>query len=113
MNTKDKWLTTARTDDPERKRFWLETVGSEYVPILSIIPTWGDLPGLGRRLVYLLDVKALGEEQQERLLVALGNRFGLTMDEMRAEAAAHGIPILADGVEVMTSDRVLMAGLVS
>ncbi len=109
-NTIDKWLTTARTDNPERKKFWLEVIGSECVPILSIIPTWADLPGLGSAMVYLLDVAALPKEKQERLVAALAARFGLTIDEERTELA-KGVPILADDVEVMTCDRGLMADL--
>lgn len=112
MNTVDKWLTTARTDNPERKQFWLETIGSDVVPILSIIPTWAHLPGVGEALVYLLDVKALKLEQQERLVRFLADRFGLTVATAWAEWELKGVPILADDVEVMTSDVGLIANLV-
>lgn len=45
----------------ERADEWRELFGCESVPILSDVPIWGDLPeGLGRRLVYLVDVVRTG-----------------------------------------------------
>lgn len=47
-----------------------------------------------------------------KLMHGVAQRFGLTFDEAEAEFHRNGVPILADGVEVMTSDRGLMANFV-
>lgn len=112
MNTIDNWLTTAKVDDPERQAFWLSTLGTDTVPILSIIPEWATLPRIGLTLAYLLDIHALSEKQQEKLLVALAEKFQISADEARELFYRDGVPILADDVEVTTTDPALIAAIV-
>lgn len=111
MNTKDKWLTIAKVDNPERRAFWMSTLGTDTVPILSIIPDWATLPRIGLTLVYLLDIHALSEQQQEHLLVALAEKFQISADEARELFYRDGVPILADDVEVTTTDPALIADI--
>lgn len=108
MNTPDNWLTTAKIDNEDRRAFWLATLGTDIVPIVSIVPEWATLPRIGLTLVYMLDMEALSQEQQGKLLRGLAERFGMTTAEAQAEWP-KGVPILADDVEVTTSDLALIA----
>ena len=112
MNTTDNWQTLAKVENPDRRAFWLATLGTDTVPIFSIIPTWATLPNIGESLVFLLDVHALSQEQQEKLLAALAEKFDVPSVEARELFFRDGVPILADDVEVTTTDQGLIANLV-
>ncbi len=47
-------------------------------------------------------------QQHEVLVKALAERFGLTIEDAWAEWELGGVPILADDVEVMTTDLGLL-----
>jgi hypothetical protein len=73
--------TTATIHDPERREFWLAVLGTDAVPIRSIIPTRANLPDMPASYVYVLDVAQLTEQQQTDLLAALCQKFNTPNDD--------------------------------
>ncbi|HLE29864.1 MAG TPA: hypothetical protein VI793_17190 [Anaerolineales bacterium] len=70
--------------------------GTTTVCVKSPFPEWGNLPGLGRSLVYLLDIETLTAEQLRKMIEHIANKFGLDFAEVAAELNQHGMPILAE-----------------
>ena len=115
MNTVDDWKTVAwiGKGDPERAAFWRRVFDGERVPIVSFVPQVCSLPGHEEpQWVYMLDLKAITDEQRFRLMEALAERFGLLEEEVETSLEAHGVPILADGVSVSSTDRRLVMGAI-
>jgi len=110
MNTPMNWLTTAKVIDPERKKFWIDALGVDEVPIRSIVSQLIDLPGIPNARVYMLDIDALTVCEKFSLRRALAKRFGLLIGEVDLEKM--GCPILAEGVYVISADLGLMMNLI-
>lgn len=105
MNTKDNWLTTATIHDEPRRSLWSVVFPDGVVPIKSIFTLKLSVPEHHHDVdCYMLDLDALGEEQLDRAVAVINLRFGIPMDEIRRELH-QGVPILAEGVTVATSDR--------
>jgi hypothetical protein len=63
-----------------------------------------NLPGLPGALVYMADLEALSTEQRARLVSAIAEKFNFPPAEVEADLDATGLPILADGVTVSSTD---------
>ena len=112
MNTVDDWQTIARVHNLERVKWWRDVFDSDTCPVTSIIPDWGDFPGIGLAQFYDLDLKAISTEQKQRLIKSIADKFKLTVDEVAADIDRVGVPILAADVVVSSSDpRTLAAFL--
>lgn len=100
--------TIATVKDPERKREWETIFDSDTLPIRSPLPTWVDLPAMGDKLAYELDLKRLTSKQRGRLVEHIIREFEPTMtpDEVMTQLMAEGvqIPILAEDVLVTGFD---------
>jgi len=103
MNTKNKWTTTATIRDPERGKFWLDVMGGDTVPIVSMMTQRVKVPGRGEVDAYMLDLKAISDEQRERLIQAIAIEFRIPLVEVRAEID-DSVPVLAENVYVSSSD---------
>lgn len=57
-----------------------------------------DLPGLGEKRVYLLDLNAMEPAEVEKIVKHLANKFGLSIEEAAEELKEQGIPILDEDV---------------
>ena len=113
-NIKEKWQTVAwiTNPDPERAAFWKAVFDGDRVPIVSFMPQMATLPGFDEpQWVYLLDLKAITDEQRQRLIGALADRFDLPLEVAASSLDVHGVPILADGVTVSSSDRRVMGAI--
>lgn len=95
------WVTVHRP--PERVADFERVFGSTTVPVRQLLPSpvYLNLP-IGPKLCYELDLDALAEDQLERLIEYGAERFGMPVDEARAELA-HGFPILADDCTFLTN----------
>lgn len=112
MNTPTDWKTKAKISNPERKVFWESVFGGDEVPIVCFLPELARLPGFKEpQQVYLLDLKAITEEQKERLVAALAEKFGDPADVVAKEIDYRGLPILAADVSVSSSDQGLVMSL--
>ena len=87
---------TATITNTERAKDFEKVFGTATVYIESFIPTLAELPGLGSRNVYKLDMKLITPEQRSRLIDNLSYRFMLEYDEVVRLLAEHGVPILAE-----------------
>lgn len=99
-----EWITIARATDPARAAEWQAVFGGDTVPVKSIIPTRANLPGHHNALIYEVDLSLLTAEMRARLISATASKFGLAADEVARDLDSVGMPILADGVIVSSSD---------
>jgi hypothetical protein len=112
-NTKTDWKTRATVHDPERRAFWEEIFGGDEVPVVSFLPKLEVLPGYDRpQMCYMLDLKALSDEQRHRLVGALADKFGMSPEFVADNLEEHGVPILASDVSVSSTDRALVMGAI-
>lgn len=112
-NTKEEWQTVARVHDPERRAFWQAIFGGDEVPVVSFVPQACTLPGYDEpQMVYMLDLKALSDDQRFRLIQALADKFCLLEGEVESSLDEHGVPILVSDVSVSSTDRALVMGAI-
>lgn len=83
--------TSSRADD-------FKTVfGRLEVCIQSPLPRLAQLPGFDvPQRVYLLDLDALSEDEEARLVQHISTKFGVGEVEVILHLANQGVPILAD-----------------
>jgi hypothetical protein len=112
MNTKDKWLTTAAIHDPERRAVWSEIFPDARVPIKSILPAVANLPGKPDAQIYILDLAAIDDIQRAQVIDMLARKFKLPAEEVSRDLDSMGVPILADGVSVVSSDPGLFFSMI-
>lgn len=87
---------------------WRRLFGSETIQIRSPIPVRAELPGLGEREVYLVDVKCLQADQIDRIAAEMSEKFGEPQAEVREGLiGGHGLPILAEDVSVAFDARLV------
>jgi hypothetical protein len=97
--------TTATIHDPERREFWLAVLGTDTVPIRSIVPTRAGLPDRPASYVYVLDVAKLTDQQRTDLLAALCQKFNTPNDEAaRREFYENGVAIPIGDVSASTDE---------
>ena len=101
MNTKEKWDTTVKILDGPRRALYAEIFAEAVLPIKTVFTRKADLPGKLNADVYFLDIDVISDEQRKKLITVLAKRWEIPLDEMEQELD-KGVPILADGVIVMT-----------
>ena len=95
---------TATILEQKRAALWQQWLGTDQVPILTPFPVIANLPGLGDRLVVMLDLDRLRYEEVQWLAQGIAERFGLDPSDVREEMATFGTPILLEGVMVTSGD---------
>jgi hypothetical protein len=78
--------------------------GHNRVPVESTRMENAKLPRGGSQLVYKIDLQALTPDEQERLTSYLSELWDMPMDRVRAEIAARGVPIRAEGATLYDLD---------
>lgn len=111
MNTQREWKVTATVTDPERKAFWEGIFGGDTVPIESILPICVSVPGRSHVSAYMLDLDVITDEQRERLIQGLAQKFGLDEAFVESEIDRQGVPILCEHVMMMCTDYGQFASL--
>jgi hypothetical protein len=104
MNTKVNWITTVTIHDQERRQLWEKVFPGARVPVKSILEVSVNVPERGEVGAYMLDLDALTLEQIEGVCMIISKRFKIPIEEVRGEIN-KGVPIVADGVSVSTSDQ--------
>lgn len=102
MNTPGHWTTTAKILDGKRRELWIEIFPDAVVPIKSMFTIKTDLPGHPGAEAYMLDLDAISLDQRAKMIDVLAGRFNIPRDEVAKEIDG-GVPILAEGVTVMSS----------
>ncbi|MGB9181842.1 MAG: hypothetical protein WCB68_21610 [Pyrinomonadaceae bacterium] len=87
---------------------WLKVFGGRDVRVLGPLPKLAQVCGTEDVEIYLLDLDALTEEQRERLVTHLSEKFKIGREELEREIAEKGVPILAEDVGVPIDMRLLM-----
>lgn len=82
-------------NDPERAAEYLKVLGRTTVKIKSPIPKWGNFPDVGRQQFYELDLDEISEEELEKIIKHIADKFELTEDLVRVELPKIGVPVLA------------------
>lgn len=96
----EDFTATLRPGTP-RYQEWLNVLGSNEIILKSPLPALGNFPGIdGPALYYELDLNELTDEQRERLINHLSEKFEVPRGEVAAELDTIGCPILGDGVIV-------------
>ena len=74
---------------------WKEVYPDGTVPVLSMIPQYGPLgsPDAPPQRYFVVYIEELTEEQIEKTLDILTERFNVPREEMREEFMEHGIPL--------------------
>lgn len=94
--------------DSPRCADWLAVFGTDAIPLLSPVPHRGTAPGLTKARFYKLDVAALDDDQRQRLVAHLVEKFELGEAEVRASLEGeHGLPILASDLVIVMSTRLI------
>ena len=105
MNTKDRWLLTVTIVDPERRERWIKIFPYASMPIKSVETVKVNVPGHEKADAYMLDLDAISDEQCEGVARIVAMTIGIPIEEARAEIFIGGLPILAEGVNVILSDE--------
>ena len=108
MNTIDRWELTATIQDLERKKFWLEYLETDTVPIRSEKWQLVSVPGHPVARVYMLDLMALSLKQIDSLAAGLAKNFCEDPAVVNA-LIFQGVPILADDVVIKKAGKVVKA----
>ena len=88
----------ATTADPNRRSFWLKTIGQDWFPLVCPVPVAGTNEKLGEQLFFLVDVDRLTFVQRHHIVHAMAMEFGLTLREVQAEIDRGCMPLLAKDV---------------
>jgi hypothetical protein len=104
MNSKTRWTTTLKFLDGPRRDIFAAVFPDAIVPIQSVAPIKADLPDHPNADVYMLDLDAISDGQRTALIFTLAKRFGASMQEVQQEMSSKGVPILAEGVSVLSND---------
>ena len=84
-----------------RYQDWMDSFGTDTVPILSQEPVYNTAPGIPERVAfYLLDHSQLTEEQLQKVTELLSKKFSLPESEIIKDMAKYGLPILAEDVVI-------------
>lgn len=83
---------------PARLADFERVFGSATVPVTQLlpVPAMAELPGVGRKPVYLLDLRAIDQEQRARLIDFCVERFGENRRYVIDHLDELGFPILAE-----------------
>jgi len=92
-----------------RARQWLFVFGRLCdIPITGYLPQHARLPGMGKELVYLLDLARVTPDERARLVSVIAERFDMDEAEVELNLDASGCPILAEGVMVAIPLRLMI-----
>jgi len=82
--------------DRERARLFVQVFGTPTVYLKDAVGEIANLPGLGERHVYKLDMDEVTPDEKMRLAEAIAARFNLLLEEVLYMLDTDGVPILAE-----------------
>lgn len=93
-------FTATIAERSPRSEDWKTVFGTKTIALKHPIPQQGNFPEVGIQEFYEVDLKALTEEQRERMIAHIAKRFHLAVEEVRAGLDKVGCPILAEDVTI-------------
>jgi hypothetical protein len=100
-----KAIEAVLSESSERYADWMQVFGTNRVEVLNARGFIADLPGKPQTEVYLLNLHALSEEQSERLVLHLAEKFDSNAVDVAVELERVGLPILAEDVCMVIDPR--------
>ena len=85
-----------RITDPERAEVFRDILSSDEVFVLSPVAEIADLPGLGKRKVFKLDLMMYIDTEKDMLAAHIAAKFGVHKEVIKADLAVSGLPILEE-----------------
>lgn len=82
-----------KINNPERAAAFRKIVGDDEVFVKTPVPEVADIPGLGERKVFKLDLDMYTPEEKERLAEYLAEKFDVNVEVIKADLAVSGLPI--------------------
>ena len=82
--------------NPKRVEDWMKVFGTNILYVKSPFSSLADLPGHPNTLVYMLDLDQYSDEQRQRLVQHIADRFHIEPSVVESELEATGVPILAE-----------------
>jgi hypothetical protein len=95
---------TVTVTNPARAADWQAILGRTTVAVTSPIPTRANLPGHPDALIYMLDLDELLQEEIDRLIAFIAQRFQIAEAEVAHDIRRQGFPILADDCYVAVAN---------
>jgi hypothetical protein len=93
--------------DSERIAEWRAIFGTVTVPVRSMLKQEAVLEGIGQTLVYILDHERLSDEQRNRLVAYLAEKFKSLPSAVLDEMLERGIPIRAENTLMSASGDIV------
>jgi len=87
--------------NPERAEAFRKIVGSDEVFVESPAPEIANLPGLGERRAFKLDLDMYTEDEKTVLAHHIAQKFQLDVEYVEECLESFGVPILADDCTVI------------
>src|SRR5438067_2538612 len=88
---------------------WLRVFGTTVVELDSPAPRLITVPGRSEPVeAYMLKLSALDDDQRDRLVAHIAQRFNIPFPDVRAALMADGCPILAEDVGVSFDMRLVL-----
>ncbi|MGJ3241131.1 MAG: hypothetical protein ACFE0Q_20645 [Anaerolineae bacterium] len=89
-------FTVTIYDTSDRADMWFRIFGNLTVPVQSFIPHCATLPGFDEpQRVYMLKLDAISDEERERLIDEIAQKFNADRETVATVLASDGMPILA------------------
>lgn len=92
-------------EEPNRKADFIAVFGRKEVCIQSPLPAWEKLSGFEEPVqVYYLDFDEITDEERQRLVEHISEKFGDAPEEVNRLLDIHGLPILASDCFVVINN---------
>lgn len=83
---------------------WERVCGTRTFPVTTFEPVRANLPGKPNARVYLLNFQLMNSDVLVKIVAHLSQKFNIPANEIEAEMAAHGSPVLAEDCYVVLND---------
>lgn len=89
----------------QRASTWLKVFGGLKVPLQSLAPVMANVPGVGLRLVFLVDFDRLTPDSRARLVYHHADSANIPPEDVEADLRQRGCMLLAEGVDAFAEAR--------
>lgn len=93
-----------KVTDPERAEAFRQILGSDVVFVESPVPELANLPGLGERKVFKLDLVMYTAYEKAKLADYIAAKFNIDIDFVKTNLASAGVPILDEDCTVIVQN---------
>ena len=95
-----KDFTATISGNSERAETWRWVLGTETICIKSPYPAYANLPGKPNVGIYELDLSLLTDDQRERLIRYISEKFDIPLIDVANDLDEIGCPVLTEDVRI-------------